>query len=399
LRTGAAQARKAAGGMTTPAHIRPFPWAFLDPTTRGEIATLRALRGWLAQAVDTSSLLDALASVIGVPVEIMVRRARTTADQRPLDDAVGVVFAPGERPDMGHGFLVAFELALATNVVARCLRRTAPLVLAPGAVVTPAVAGALGAILGAAARRAHGGAPLRVLATGPAHPLESDLARANGDLVVATATVLLERDAFLARLVVPTRLVATAPQAGCSGVELASALGPVALGLPIVACATTATVTDVASLQVGDVWLPGTWPMRVGSRRELVGPVFLADPASSIGVRADLGEDGRLVLGARFEALCAPGTEMADSTEDNQLVHAVGQVPVVVRVEIGEARMAAREWAALRPGDVVALGRRVGESVVLRVSGVPVARGDLVDVEGEVGVRIVERIAEAEWEP
>jgi flagellar motor switch/type III secretory pathway protein FliN len=380
--------------MTPPARIRPFPWAFLDSTTRTEVVTRRGLRSWLADRTDASSLLDALGSVIGVPVEVMLRRALTRTDSRALDDAVGVVFAPGDRPDMGNGFLVALELALATKVVARCLRRAAPVVQAPGAVVTPAVAGALGAILVAAGRRAHGGVPLRVLAAGPAHPLESDLARANGDLVVATATVLLERDAFLARLVLPARLVANAPRARCSGADLAAALGPVALDLPIVVCATTATVTDVASLQVGDVWLPGTWPMRLGPGREPVGPVFLADPASSVGVRADLGEDGRLVLRGTFEALCAAETEMADSTEENQLVRAVGEVPVVVRVEIGEARMAAREWSALRPGDVVALGRRVGESVTLRVGGVPVARGDLVDVEGEVGVRIVERIVE-----
>jgi flagellar motor switch/type III secretory pathway protein FliN len=56
--------------------------------------------------------------------------------------------------------------------------------------------------------------------------------------------------------------------------------------------------------------------------------------------------------------------------------------------------MAAREWAALTSGDVVSLGRRVGEAVVLRVGGVPVARGDLVEIDGEVGVRIVERLAD-----
>jgi flagellar motor switch/type III secretory pathway protein FliN len=36
----------------------------------------------------------------------------------------------------------------------------------------------------------------------------------------------------------------------------------------------------------------------------------------------------------------------------------------------------------------------VGEAVVLRVGGVPVARGDLVEIDGQVGVRIVERLAE-----
>jgi len=60
-----------------------------------------------------------------------------------------------------------------------------------------------------------------------------------------------------------------------------------------------------------------------------------------------------------------------------------------------EARLAARDWAAIGRGDVIALGRRVGEAVVLRVGGVPVARGELVEIEGEVGVRIIERIAAA----
>jgi flagellar motor switch/type III secretory pathway protein FliN len=388
-----------AGGMTTSPHIRPFPWAFLDSTTRSEIEALRALRWWLAHRLDAGSVVGALTTVIGAPVEVMVRAAVATAEPRPVDDAVGVVFAPADRPDMVHAFLVAFELALATNVVARCLKRTAPSVQAPGAAATPAVAGALGAILCAAARAAGVPVPLRVLAAGPAHPLEADLARANGGLVVATATVLLARDAFLARLAVPAQLVAGAAPPAINAVALATALGPVALDLPIVACATSATVADVASLRSGDVWLPGAWPMRLLSRTQPVGPVLLAAPSSSVGIRAEVGEDGRLVLRGMLEALCATETEMADSTEETELVRAVGEVPVVVRVEVGEARMQAREWAALRPGDVVTLRKRIGESVMLRVGGVPVARGDLVEVEGEVGVRIVERIAEGRWEP
>ena len=82
---------------------------------------------------------------------------------------------------------------------------------------------------------------------------------------------------------------------------------------------------------------------------------------------------------------------MIEAGATETLVDAVGDIPVVVRVEIGEATMTAREWAALRPGDVVTLGRRAGEHVVLRAGGVPVARGELVTVDGEVGVRVVER--------
>ncbi len=81
------------------------------------------------------------------------------------------------------------------------------------------------------------------------------------------------------------------------------------------------------------------------------------------------------------------------TTEPNDtdaLIEAVGEVPVVVRVEIGVAEMRAREWASVAKGDVIALGRRVGDPVMLRVGGLLMARGELVDVDGEVGVRVLE---------
>ena len=77
--------------------------------------------------------------------------------------------------------------------------------------------------------------------------------------------------------------------------------------------------------------------------------------------------------------------------ERETLVTAMGEVPVVVRVEVGTVEMAAKDWAALGQGDVIALGRKVGDGVTLRVGGVAVARGELVDLEGEVGVRILGR--------
>ena len=73
------------------------------------------------------------------------------------------------------------------------------------------------------------------------------------------------------------------------------------------------------------------------------------------------------------------------------LSESMGDVPVVVRVEIGMVQLPAREWAKLSTGDVLTLGKRIGEHVVLRVAGEEVARGELVEVEGEIGVRIVSR--------
>jgi flagellar motor switch/type III secretory pathway protein FliN len=131
--------------------------------------------------------------------------------------------------------------------------------------------------------------------------------------------------------------------------------------------------------------------------------VLLAAPAQEIGVRAMLGDDGRLVLREGTEPLAwtpARAEEkdlnaMSDTQPDaDALVQAVGEAPVVVRVEIGVAEMRAREWASLTPGDVVALGRKIGEPVTLRVGGVAVARGELVDLDGEVAVRILGRASE-----
>ena len=61
----------------------------------------------------------------------------------------------------------------------------------------------------------------------------------------------------------------------------------------------------------------------------------------------------------------------------------------MVRVELGVVEMKAREWAALSPGDVVTLGRKLGDPAVLRVGGIEVARGEIVQVDGEYGVRIL----------
>ncbi len=89
---------------------------------------------------------------------------------------------------------------------------------------------------------------------------------------------------------------------------------------------------------------------------------------------------------------------MTEADKD-ALIEAVGEVPVVVRVEIGVVEMRAREWASLAPGDVVGLGKRIGEAVTLRVGGVTVARGELVDLDGEVAVRILGRTDGGAREP
>jgi flagellar motor switch/type III secretory pathway protein FliN len=75
---------------------------------------------------------------------------------------------------------------------------------------------------------------------------------------------------------------------------------------------------------------------------------------------------------------------------DDTLREIALEADVVVRVEVGSVTLTAREWAELGPGDVIETGVRLTEPVVLRVAGREVARGELVNVDGELGVKISE---------
>jgi flagellar motor switch/type III secretory pathway protein FliN len=81
------------------------------------------------------------------------------------------------------------------------------------------------------------------------------------------------------------------------------------------------------------------------------------------------------------------------SEQKDTLDAAILDSPVVVRVEVGSVSFTAREWAELRPGDVIEMGIGLAEPVVLRIAGCEVARGELVNVDGELGVRIRELVA------
>lgn len=384
--------------------VKPFPWAALDRTTRGAAQAMRAARAWAHADVDVAAIPRAATELLGARVAVLLRSARPLAEASPLPDAIGVLVARADAPEAARAVLVEGEAALVSAVLTRVLRRPAARAIDPSVPAGAASAGAFAAIVAAVLRRVHAsaGAPantgtLRVLAAGPATRLEGDLRRAAPDAHALTLTTLVDDDAFEARVVVSPAAALAVPSRAWTTADLA-ALGATPLEVPIVACACASTVAEVASLGVGDVLLPGPWPLkRVPSG--LSGAVLLAPAGSNLGIAAQLGDEGRLVLRGGAEPLGKTETTMDAGAGKAELVDAMGEVPVVIRVEIGEARMAAREWARLGAGDVVALGRRIGEKVVLRVGGVPVARGDLVDLEGEVGVRIVERITGEESTP
>ncbi len=68
----------------------------------------------------------------------------------------------------------------------------------------------------------------------------------------------------------------------------------------------------------------------------------------------------------------------------------LADVPLDVVVEIGRTKLPIRELLALDEGGVVRLSRTVGEPVDLLVNGTPAARGDIVVVDGRLGIRVTE---------
>jgi len=377
----------------TATEARPFPWSSLDATTHAEVRALRAVRRWAVAHADLQRLPGVLAELLGVEVQVRVRRAEVVTDGRGIGDGAAVLVVAAGEQGVVRAALVQAEGALVVAVLRRVARRPVQLAFDPAGPLPAGTIGAFAAVVAAASRRAHRGLALQVLAAGPPAALLADLARGGEALLGVTLTVLVDHDAFDAHVIVSQGAALAAPSFPWNAAAL-EALGPTPLGVPVVACAARIPVTEVARLGAGDVFVPAAWSLaREGDG--LLGPVWLAAPAAELGVRAQLVPGGRLVLGGALEPLCpdeAPEAIMGEGVDKAELIDAIGDVPVLVRVELGEACMAAREWAAVGKGDVVTLGRRVGESVLLRVGGVPVARGDLVEVDGEVGVRIVERL-------
>jgi flagellar motor switch protein FliM len=67
----------------------------------------------------------------------------------------------------------------------------------------------------------------------------------------------------------------------------------------------------------------------------------------------------------------------------------LSDIPLQIAVELGRVAISADEVVALKVGQVLDLNRLPNEPVDLSVNGKAVARGELVEVEGHLGVRVI----------
>ena len=169
-------------------------------------------------------------------------------------------------------------------------------------------------------------------------------------------------------------------------------LGTLPICIPVVAAWSPIKADSLIGLGEGDVWLPGDgWQID----ESLQGRAALIPPNSELGRWVDLAPNGKLVLrddwahvSMEAKVIDFNANSERQSDASGSLADVVADTVVVVRVELAAVTLPARRWGELLSGDILQLDKPVGAGVTLRVSNRAIAEGELVNIEGELGVRI-----------
>lgn len=90
-----------------------------------------------------------------------------------------------------------------------------------------------------------------------------------------------------------------------------------------------------------------------------------------------------------FDPLPEPSAALPSAATGADLARLTA-VTVELTVEVGRTRMSLGETMALGPGSVVTLDRLADKPVDLLVNGRPIARGEVVVIDEQFGLRITE---------
>jgi flagellar motor switch/type III secretory pathway protein FliN len=354
---------------------------------RESVGILADARRALSRSLDETKIAEALSELLGERATTHVSSVTVASEDRETPYGSSLAFSTS---DDSVRVRIDLDRQLARTLVARVLGRPAALG-DPRLATGPEVDGALLAIVCAVARRAHGsGDSLRPMGPGR-------WAVAPGERTLAVrASVTIGADSYGVNAQVQLRRPFSADAE--PGHHALRDLGDLPISLPVVVAIATAAAGELFAIAPGDVFLPGEgWTVAsagAASLSSLTGKVMLAAPGQDRGISATLGEGGSIVVvgvgPTSHDVEATVTTSNRDETTATREV--ILDAPLVVRVELGSVTLTAREWAELGPGDVIAMSRRVSEPVILRIAGQEVARGEIVDIEGELGVKIRDRV-------
>jgi flagellar motor switch/type III secretory pathway protein FliN len=383
--------------------VAPFPFETLPRISLADLAVGNSAVTWLGQMARAESRPEGPLRALGLEVTGarlvgVSGRSNDGASNDAIDSSTGLVWVGRE----GARALVSLPGSLVRSVAGRLLAgpkelaAPRPLTAAEHALAAMLCASALAGLcvedggagsaawsvepwqpfpevrsaLAATEKRLTGWPRLEVIVAldGREHPLRvwtppslvhrrprsaappSWLARLRIELPLVVAAAPME-PAVLARLQVRDVIVVEAP---AGGAELRVSRG--AVGLRVRPGASHAVIES-------------SYRRRVKSPSE--GPAAAVPPFSSGGA-ADAQPDAS--VDASVDAL-------ADALVDD--------VTAELTVTLGSVALSLRQLTELAVGQVVSLGRPLHGPFELRIAGKPMGRGELVDVEGSLGVRIV----------
>jgi type III secretion protein Q len=166
-------------------------------------------------------------------------------------------------------------------------------------------------------------------------------------------------------------------------------MGSLEVELAVFCARASLSARQVRALSRGDVVVPDACTIRRAGER--------------IEGRAEISVAGRCLARAAIEADAlrvesvetlrgrqTQGAIMEADVKNDGWLDKVGDAPLTLSLELARFALTLEEIAALAPGEILRTGRPIGEHVALRAGDRVIAIGELVDVEGEVGVRIVE---------
>lgn len=180
------------------------------------------------------------------------------------------------------------------------------------------------------------------------------------------------------RLIVPSLAVERA----CHAVEesfegsLEAAVGAARIGARVMAGQASLSVADLGSLSVGDVVVFDGLKLDGGA---VVGPARLE--SRTFEITGALASEGFTFNQARTRAITEE-SNMAKDVADPAL-------PVEVEIELTRLLLSVAELTTLKPGAVLPLHINAAQPVVLRIGDRAVARAEIVEIDGELGARII----------
>ena len=122
-------------------------------------------------------------------------------------------------------------------------------------------------------------------------------------------------------------------------------------------------------------------------------PAMSNEQQTDSPIEPDAAESGGLVVPDAGEVSYEPLPELPAQPAATEDLDMVLDVPVELTVEIGRTTMTIRETLEVGPGAIITLDKMTGEPVDLLVNGRRIARGEVVAVDEQFGLRITQIVA------